>query len=129
MSGALGRNIILEWDGSEIAGVRTKGVTINGDVVDISDDDSNGWRELLPEAGEITAEFKISGLVKDDRLQVASLDHASRIHGVVLTYPDGGIVAGNFALQNYSQGIEYKGYTTFDATLLSSGPVTFTPGT
>jgi TP901-1 family phage major tail protein len=129
MAGGFGRKFILQWDGAEVAGVRTKGVTINGEVVDISDDDSDGWRELFPEAGEITVEFKLSGLVKDDRLQVAALEHDNRIHAATLTDPQGGIISGNFALQNYSQGLEYKGYSTMDLTLLSSGPVTFVPGT
>jgi predicted secreted protein len=127
MSGS-GKDWILEWDGATIGGVRTKGVAVNGEALDISDDDSAGWREVWPEAGEVSVELKLSGLIKDQRLQAQAFDPETRIHAVTLTGNDGSVIAGNFYLQSYSQGLEYKGYPTFDASLLSSGPVTFTPG-
>lgn len=128
MSGS-GKDWLLTWDGAEIGGVRTKNVAINGEALDISDDDSAGWREIWPEAGEMTVELTLSGLIKDQRLQAQAFDPETRIHAVVLTGYDGSVIAGNFYLSAYSQGFEYKGYPTFDATLMSSGVITFTPGT
>lgn len=124
-----GKDWLLEWDGAAIGGVRTKNVAVNGEALDVSDDDSAGWRELWPEAGEVTVELTLNGLVKDQRLQVQAYDPETRIHAVTLTGHDGSVIHGHFYLQSYSQGLEYKGYPTFDATLLSSGIVTFTPGT
>jgi predicted secreted protein len=128
MSGS-GKDWLLTWNGASIGGVRTKNITVNGEALDVSDDDSNGWREIWPEAGEMTVEITLSGLVKDQRLQPAAYDPESRIHAVTLTGYDGSVIAGNFYLQSYTQGLEYKGYPTFDATLMSTGVVTFTAGT
>ena len=125
----LGRHILMTWDGAAIAGVRTKGIRVNGEAVDMSDDDSAGWRDIFSEAGEVQVDLSISGLVKDNRLQNVAFEVEDRIHAVVLTYPDGGIITGKFFLQNYSQTGEYKEYVTFDATLLSDGAIAFTPGT
>ena len=125
----LGRNLELTWDGAVIAGVRTKGITVNGEPVDITDDDSNGWREVFDDAGQVNVELSISGLTKDDRLKVAAFDVEDRVHAVVLTYPDGGIIAGDFYLQDFSDTGEYNTYITFEATLISDGSVSFTPGT
>ena len=119
----------MEWDGAAIGGVRTKNIAVNGEALDVSDDDSAGWRELWPEAGEVTVEITVNGLVKDQRLQVAAFNPEDRIKPMVLTGHDGSVIAGNFYLGSYSQGLEYKGYPTFDATFQSSGDATFTPGT
>lgn len=124
----LGRNQTLIWDGSEIAGVRTKGFSVNGEAVDISDDDSAGWREVFEEAGLITVEISLSGLAKDWRLQAVAFNTTGRSKAVTLTGDNGAIISGNFYLQDYSQGMEYSGFTTFDATLISDGVISYTAG-
>ena len=49
MAGRVGRKIKFRWGTppAEIPGVREKGVTLNGEAVDVTGDDSDGWRELL----------------------------------------------------------------------------------
>ena len=128
MSGA-GKDWILTWDGAAIGGVRTKNISVNGEALDVSDDDSNGWAEIWPEAGEMKVELTINGLIKDERLQVQAFDPETRIHAVTLTGYNGSVIAGDFYLASYSQGLEYKGFPTFDASLTSTGVVTYTPGT
>jgi predicted secreted protein len=129
MAGGIGRKFILEFNGVPIAGVRTKGFTVNGAEIDVTDDDSNGYRELLSEAAEISIDMPIDGLMKDDTLLIASLEHDNRIQPLTLVDPQGGIISGNFYFQNFTVGLSYKEYSTFSTSLLSSGVVTFTPGT
>ncbi len=124
----LGRNQTLTWDGDEIAGVRTKTVTANGEAVDITDDDSNGWREVYEDAGQLGVELSIEGLAKDWRLQEVAFSVEDRIDAVVLTGDNSAVLSGNFYLQDYEQGMEYNGFTTFSATLISNGEITYSAG-
>ena len=124
----LGRNQILNWNGDTIAGVRTKEVSVNGEPVDITDDDSNGWREVYEEAGQLGVELSISGLAKDWRLQAVAFTVDGRIHAVTLNGDNGATISGNFYLQDYSQSMEYNGFTEFEATLISDGEISYTAG-
>lgn len=127
MAGFTGRKIVLTWDGAEIAGVREKGVAFNGEPVDVSDGASDGWRELLAEAAENSIDISLSGVTKSDALKQSWFDAEDRIKPAVLTYPDGGVLSGNFYLASFSETGPYKDATTFEAELQSSGEVTYTP--
>jgi len=129
MAGGIGRKFILEFNGAAIAGCRTKGFTVNGGAIDITDDDSNGWRELLPEADELSIDMPIEGLMKDDIHLIASLEHDNRIHALTLVDPQGGVLSGNFFFEGFAVTLGYKEYSGFSTTLKSTGVVTFTPGT
>jgi len=126
MVGFIGRKIALTWDGAAIAGVREKGIALNGEPVDVTDDASDGWRELLAEAGEHQVNVSLSGVTKSDALKEAWFDVADRIKAVTITYPDGGVLSGNFFLATFSETGPYSDATTFEAELQSTGPVTYT---
>lgn len=127
MPGFIGRKIVLVWDGAEIAGVREKGIALNGEPVDVTDDDSDGWRELLAEAGEHQVNVSLSGVTKSDALKEAWFDVLDRIKPVTITYPDGGVLSGDFFLGTFSETGPYSDATTFEAEIQSSGAVTYTP--
>ena len=55
MPGFVGRKIIFTWGGQQIDGVREKSAALNGEPIDVTADESDGWRELLAKSGlEIT---------------------------------------------------------------------------
>ncbi len=116
----------MTWGGSAIPGVREKGITINGEAIDISSDDDDGWRKLLDVPGERSVDISISGVLISDAVK-AALFNGSRTQAVVLTYPSGAVITGDFYLGTLSETEPYKGEATFDATLQSTGEVTFTP--
>ncbi len=126
MAKFLGRAITLTWGGAAIAGVREKGISLEGEAIDVSDDDSAGWRELLSEHGEKMVNLSLSGVTKTDALKEAWFN-GTLLDAVVLTYPDGGIIAGNFLLPSYADTGPYKDSTTFECELQSSGVITYTP--
>lgn len=128
MGGILGRKTVLAWGGGSIAGVTTKKLTINGEPVDVSDDNSDGWKEVLAEAGEVSVEISVSGIVKNDDLKVTALANTARTKTLSLTYPDTGVLSGDFYLGNYSETGEYKDKITFEASFTSDGEVTFVSG-
>lgn len=128
MVGFIGRKIVLTWDGAAIDGVREKGIALNGEPVDVTDDNSDGWREVLAEAGEHQVNVSLSGVTKSDVLKEAWFDVEDRIKAVTITYPDGGVLALNAFLGTFSETGPYNDAVTFEAELVSTGAVTFTPG-
>jgi TP901-1 family phage major tail protein len=126
--GTVGRKVILKISGAPVAGVREKSVAINGEAIDVSADDSSGWRELLADPSEQQVDISVSGVAKANVLKVAAFASGARIKALTLEYPDGGIIIGDFYLATYSETNPYKDAVTFEASLQSSGPVTYTPG-
>lgn len=126
MDGHLGREVIFEWGGDEIPGVREKSIAINGEPVDVTADDNDGWRKLLTVAAENQVDITLSGVTKNAALKVDWFAGA-RTKAVTLEYPNGDVIAGEFYLANYSDTGPYNGAMTFEATLQSSGVVTYTP--
>lgn len=126
--GILGRAIDFTWDGDPILGVRTKTLALNGSAVDVTSDESNGWRKLLDLSGEDTVDITLAGVTKDTVLMdawFASPDE--RTKNVSIEYPDGRTITGSFRLVTYTDTGPYKDATTFSATIQSTGPITYTP--
>jgi TP901-1 family phage major tail protein len=135
MTAAVGRTITVYWGNESpqpaVAGIREKGITVSGEAVDITNDDSNGWRELLDAAQVNGVEISCSGVLLDDVLRADMVAGASatgrRMQAATFEYPDGGTVAGTFYLQEYSETGNHDGEVTFEATFMSNGVVTYTP--
>jgi len=131
MAGRVGRKIKFKWGTAaplaEIAGVREKGVTINGEAIDVSSDESNGWRELLADAAQNQVDIALSGITKTHLLK-ADWFGGTRIKLAEIEYDDGAKISGSFFLSNYAETGVYNDAATFEATLLSTGPVTYTAG-
>jgi TP901-1 family phage major tail protein len=131
MAARLGRKIKFKWGAAaplaEIAGVREKGVTLNGEAVDVTADDNSGWRELLADPAENQVEISLSGVTKSHVLK-ADWFGGTRTKLAEIEYDDGAKIAGSFYLSSYSETGAYNDAATFEATLMSSGIVTYTPG-
>ena len=125
--GMIGRQIALTIGGQTILGVQTKGLTANNERLDTTDDGSDGWASAMATAGQKSVELSMSGLLKNLEL-LAAYYNASQMFPATITYPDGSEVAGSFFLDSFSHTGEYNGVPTFDASLSSSGEVTFTAG-
>lgn len=117
----------MTWGGAAVLGVREKGVTRNGEPIDVASDEDSGWRTLLTTAGQNEVDISLSGVTKD--LVLRNDWHAgNRTKTLALTYPDGSILSGSFYLANFNETGAYNDAVTFDATLQSTGAVTWTPG-
>ncbi len=131
MDGFLGRDIDFFWGGNspgdQILGVREKGIEINGEAVDVTSDENDGWRTLLTTPGQKEVTISVSGVTKDQRLKTDWFNN-NRTQPVTITYPDGSIMAGNFYLSSYTDTGPYNDATTFEAELMNSGAVTFVAG-
>jgi predicted secreted protein len=121
MTAKTGRRILITWDSVPLA-CRTKTLTINGEPLDVSDDRSDGWRELLAtEIGEQGMTISVEGLYKGSTLRLKNNTAAA----ATITMPSGeGTITGSFVLTGFEVTGEYNDSLTFSAELRSSGPVT-----
>ncbi len=123
-----GIDVIFKWNNATIPGTREKDMTVNGDAVDISSDDDAGWRALLANvSAQDQVDVKLSGVTKDRTLK-NDWFQGNRTRTGSLTYPDGSVLTGTFYLANYAEKGVYNDAVTFDASLTSSGVITWTPG-
>ena len=130
MPASAGRQITLFWgDDSppvEIGGLREKGIECNGEPIDITSDDDNGWRALLTIAGENQVNISLSGVSKDETLKTDWFA-GNRTKEATITYADGGTLVGSFFLASFNETGTYNEATVFEAELQSSGAVIYTP--
>ena len=114
--------------GDEIPGVREKSLKMNGEAIDVTSDEDNGYRALLSNIqAQTEVSIGISGVTKDTRLKEAWVNR-QLTQVCRMEYPDGAVLTGTFFLSDYTETEPYKDATTFEASLMSSGIVTFTPG-
>lgn len=131
MAGRVGRQVRFYFGGNspadEILGVREKGVECSGEPIDLTSDEDAGIRTLLDNlAAQKEVNVSISGVTKDTRLKEAWFND-ELTQQCTLTYPGGATLSGTFFLGSYNETETYNDATTFEASLMSSGVVTFTP--
>ena len=120
-----GRKLKVKWNATLLAGVREKSVKMNGEPINITVGEDDGWQHLLADAGENSVSISVSGLHKDHVLK-GDFIAGTRTRAIEVSWPDGTTVTGSFFLQSYSESGPYKDATTFEAEFVSAGTVTLT---
>jgi predicted secreted protein len=126
--GVIGREVVMTIGGQNILGNQTKGLSVNNEMLDVSDENSSGWTEALAIPGAKTIELPFSGVIKNLELLRAMMTAGSQMYAVSLTYTDGSTVTGDAFMQSYSETGEANGLYTFDVSCTFSGAPTFTAG-
>jgi TP901-1 family phage major tail protein len=133
MTAQKGKDLLVKIaDGSgftTVAGLRTRRLAFNAEIVDITSAESaNRWRELLDGAGVKRASVSGRGLFTD-----AATDASMRqtfFDGTVVDYqiviPAFGTVQGPFQITNLELAGEHNGEVTYDVAFESAGEMTFT---
>lgn len=127
-----GRDLLLKVDNgtgfATVAGLRSKRLSFNTQLVDVTDAESAGrWRELLGGAGVQRAAISGSGIFKDhasDAL-VRSLFFAGTIMPWQVVIPDFGKVSGAFQIAALEYSGAHDGEVVFEIALESAGQLTF----
>lgn len=132
MTGRVGRQVNFFFGGDspldEILGVREKTIDLNGEPIDVTADEDNGVRTLLDNlSAQDEVNVGISGVSKDRRLKTAWFTQ-QRTQTCRFEYPDGSTMTGTFFLSTFKETEPYKDASTFEASLVSSGLVVYTPG-
>lgn len=132
MTAQKGRDLLLKIDNGagfvSAAGLRSRRLAFNAQLVDVTDAESAGrWRELLGGAGVQRASVSGSGIFKDQASDalVRSLFFAGTIAGWQVVIPDFGTVAGPFQIAALEYSGAHDGEVTFEIALESAGALTF----
>jgi TP901-1 family phage major tail protein len=127
-----GRDLLLKVDNgagfATVAGLRSKRLSFNAELVDVTDAESAGrWRELLGGAGVQRAAVSGSGIFKDQASDalVRSLFFAGTIVSWQVVIPDFGTVSGAFQIAALEYSGAHDGEVVFEIALESAGQLTF----
>ncbi|MBB3949332.1 phage major tail protein, TP901-1 family [Aureimonas jatrophae] len=133
MGAQRGKDLLLKIsvDGTPfqtVAGLRTRRLAMNAEVVDVTDGESAGrWRELLGGAGVQRASLSGAGIFKDaasDAL-IRRVFFEGRPVAFQAVVPDFGSVTGPFQVTALEYGGEHDGEVSFEMTLESAGALNF----
>lgn len=132
MAAQRGKALLLKVDVSgtmtTVGGMRSTSMTLNDEMVDITNKDSGSQRELLPAGGILSMTISASGVFTDSTAEqtLRSAYGTSTFKSYNVIVPDLGTYAGTFQLTSLEYAGEYNGEATYSITLESSGAVTFT---
>lgn len=108
-----------------VAGLRTTQMSITGDTVVITNQNSGGWRELLSGAGirqvSVNAAGIFLGSAAEDQVRAHVL--AGTIADYELSFEDGAKMRGRFLVQRLDYSGDYNGERNYSLVLESSGEV------
>lgn len=111
-----------------IAALRSSSISINGEMVDITNKDSSGERLLLAAAGTVSVTVSGSGVFTDTAtellLSVSAL--ARTLDNYEIIFESGDKYGAAFQVTTLEYAGEFNGERTYSLTLESSGTVTFT---
>ena len=130
MAGFNGRDFTFDWNSTTLVGVRTRGMTVTNDHVDVTTDDDSGWRTLLATPGLRSVEVSISGITSDEVLLAAIM--AASVSGQTLqadlpsSLATPGNVSGTYVVTSFEQSGAHDGAVEWSATFASTGAVTYT---
>lgn len=113
-----------------IAAVRTKSATHAREPVDVTNDDSNGNRTLLPEPGLRSIDVQVEGVADLANYNWMIQEWAGNLHTqIFIQHADGSkeSAADGFFLSNLEHSGESAGDVAFTAQFMSSGAITYTP--
>ena len=127
MAANAGRLFLLKKGAVTIANCRSKSIRLNGDLVDITNDGSTGFVEMLAGAGNRSAVISCEGIFTDDDSQNALITDvlANTSNAYTMTFVSGDTIGANFIVSDFSTGGAYNEGQPFSATLSSDGTVTF----
>lgn len=126
--GTKGREVTLTVGGGVIIGVLSKDLTFSNESLDTTDDQGNGWQELLATPGRKNISLSVTGQLKNLEL-MATYFETSNAMAASIGWPDGSTLAMDVFMTELSTSGASDELTTFDASFESSGVPTFTPGT
>jgi TP901-1 family phage major tail protein len=108
-----------------VAGLRTTQLSVNGEAVNITSKDSDGWRELLSGAGVRSVSVAGSGIftgsAAETRIKANAL--AGLIDDYELSFESGERMRGRFLLTRLDYAGDHNGERSYALALESSGAV------
>ena len=108
-----------------VAGMRTTQMSVNGEAVNVTSKDSEGWRELLSGAGvrsvSVSASGIFTGSVAETRIKSNAL--GGLLDDYELSFESGERMRGRFLVARLDYSGDYNGERSYSLALESSGAV------
>jgi len=108
-----------------VAGMRTTQMSVNGEAVNVTSKDSEGWRELLSGAGvrsvSVSASGIFTGSVAETRIKSNAL--GGLLDDYELSFESGERMRGRFLVARLDYSGDYNGERSYSLSLESSGAV------
>lgn len=110
-----------------IGGMRSTSLTLNDEMVDVTNKDSSGARTILAQGGVNSISVSGSGVFTDSASETTLKGkfNVSALTNYQFLVPDFGTFTGSFMLTTLEYGGEYNGEVTYSFTFESSGTITF----
>lgn len=124
-NGFASRTVVVSRNDEVVAGIRTKTVTFEGEPIDVTTDENDGWRTLIPVYGTRGMTLAVDGVVKSNLLKTTALSQSNIIEEMVVEWPDGYTVTGDFAVASYSENGSHDGEMTFSCEFRSTGALSY----
>ena len=132
MSGFNGRELTVDFASTTLVGIRTRGLSISAEGVDVTTDDDSGQRVILPDPGVRSAEISVAGITSDEVLIAEMLQGITgrTLPAAQVDLPSNLTTPGSIAFNAFVSSLEitgeHDGAVEFTATLMSAGPITYT---
>lgn len=112
---------------SVVGGMRSTSFKINNEIIDATHKGSEGWRELLPEAGIRHISLSGSGIFtnSDSEKLVQGKAMTSSIDHYEIIFESGDKFTGSFQVTSLEYSGDYNGERSYNMALESSGEVLF----
>lgn len=134
MAAQKGKDLLLKVDAdgagtfTTVAGLRSRGIAFNAELVDVTYAESAGqWRELLADAGVKSARVTGAGIFKDaasDEI-VRSYVFNGTIRNWQVIVPDFGTIEGAFHIGSFELTGRHDGEVGFEIALELAGQLSF----
>lgn len=133
MAKSAGRSYLLKVDVSgtytTVGGLKNTSISIGNELVDVTNKDSAGVRELLAAAGTQTFSISGAGTLDDDDTGYATV-HTSALNQTALNYKlidsEGNYYLGSFLVASVEKTGEFNGAVQYSISLENSGSVAYT---
>lgn len=128
MAASIGRELLVRQGGTNLLGVRSKGVSWGGEPVDITTDDEASYRTLLADISQQQIDLSVEGIIKDTVLRDQILNNSGtlKLSNIDVVFPNSDTITGDFFIASYEETGGYQDAVTFTCSLQSSGEWTFT---
>ncbi|MFQ5774200.1 MAG: phage major tail protein, TP901-1 family [Kiloniellaceae bacterium] len=106
-----------------VAGLRTTTWTVNGEDVDATTKDDNGWQQRLAGAGVRSISVSATGIFQDSIVEETVRQWAfdQTINWYQITFENGDRLEAQFQISNYERTGDHDGAETYSLTLASHG--------
>ncbi len=112
-----------------IAGLRSNTWTINGEDVDVTTKDDNGWQQKLSGAGVRSLAISVNGVFQDSAVEetVRGWAFAQTIDWYQITFENSDTLEFQAQISNYERTGDHDGAENYSFTLNSHGTPVYNP--